>query len=126
MTDRGTRILVVDDSLEYLGFMEALLTAEGFEVTIASSVAAARDHLRNGRPDVIIADVRMPDMPAFGVLDLLEARAQTRDVPVLFCTGAEQEVEAAAERLRRPGTDVLFKPFDIDELLARVARLAKH
>ena len=126
MTEHGTRILVVDDSFEYLGFMETLLTAEGFEVTVASSLAGVRDHLRNGCPDVIISDVRMPDIPAFGVLDLIEADAKTRDVPVLFCTGAEQEVEAAAERLRRPATDVLFKPFDIDELLARVDRLAKR
>lgn len=126
MTDHRTRILVVDDSLEYLSFMETLLTGEGFEVTVASSIGAARNHLRDGLPDVIISDVRMPDLPPFGVLDLLEADARTRDLPVLFCTGAEQEVESAAERLKRPRTDVLFKPFDIEELLARVARLAKR
>jgi len=126
MTEFGTRILVVDDSIEYLGFMETLLTGEGFVVTLAASVGAVRDHLRDSRPDVIISDVRMPDLPAFGVLDLLKADPRTRDLPVLFCTGAEQEVEAAGERLQRPDTDVLLKPFDIDELLARIARLVKR
>ena len=91
MTDQGPRILVVDDSPEYLGFMETLLTAEGFEVTVAPTGAAVRRYLLDGCPDVIISDVRMPDMPPFGMLDLIERDAKTRDVPVLFCTGARHK-----------------------------------
>lgn len=123
MTNRSMRILVVDDSSEYLAFMKALLRAEGFEVMVAPSGNAARIALAEALPDLVISDVRMPDMPPFGVLDLIEADEKTRDIPILFCTGAVQEIEDAAERLQRPRTDVLPKPFDIDDLLARVARL---
>jgi DNA-binding response OmpR family regulator len=117
------RILLIDDSPEFLGFMEALLTSEGFAVSVAQTAGAVRARLADGRPDLIISDVRMPEMPAFGVLNLVEMDERTRDVPILFCTGAVQEVEEAGERLKQRGAQVLFKPFDIDDLLARIAAL---
>jgi CheY-like chemotaxis protein len=103
--------------------METLLKSEGFEVAAARSAEETRERLATMRPDLVISDVRMPRMPPFGVLDLLDRDEKTRHIPVLFCTGAVQEIEDAHMRLRRPGTDVLLKPFDIDELLARIARL---
>ena len=125
MTSRPTCILVIDDSKEYLGFMEALLTSEGFRVEPASSVEAARELLATIRPDLVISDVRMPGTPPFGILDLIDASEKTRGIPVLICTGAVQEVESAADRLKQPRRDVLFKPFDIDELLARVTHMTR-
>lgn len=117
------RVLVVDDSAEFLAFMQALLTSEGFTVDVAKSVDHARERLGRCLPDMVISDVRLPDTVPFGVLDLLQAEPKTDSLPVLFCTGAVQEVEEAQERLRGPHIDVLFKPFDIDELLSRIHRL---
>jgi DNA-binding response OmpR family regulator len=125
MTNRSLRILVLDDSPEYLAFMRALLTAEGFQVEVAQSGAAARTALATTLPDLIISDVRVPDMPAFGMLDLVDTDEKARGIPVLFCTGATREVEEAAGRLKRPRTEVLLKPFDVDDLLACVSRLAQ-
>ena len=123
MSNAGKRTIVIDDSPAYLGFMEVLLHGEGFCVQAAQSIEAARELLLTTRPDLIISDVRMPGSGAFGVLDLVDADDKTRTIPLLFCTGAVQEIEDAAERLTRARTDVLFKPFDIDDLLARIARL---
>ncbi len=122
MTHTPRRILVVDDAPDFLGFMETLLTSEGYAVAVAGSAPALRERLLIERPDLVIADVRMPGLAAFAVLDLLAADAKTRDIPVLLCTGAIQEVDEAAERLRRAGIEVLIKPFDIDDLLQLVAR----
>lgn len=119
-------ILIVDDSVEYLNFMQLLLGAEGFRAEIAASTTALRERLADGTPDLIISDVRLPGDVAFAVLDVLEATEATRHIPVLLCTGAIQEVEQQAERLHRAGLDVLFKPFDIEELLTRVARLCSR
>ncbi len=102
--------------------METLLTSEGYAVAVAGSAPALRERLLIERPDLVIADVRMPGLAAFAVLDMLAADAKTRDIPVLLCTGAIQEVDEAAERLRRAGIEVLIKPFDIDDLLQLVAR----
>jgi twitching motility two-component system response regulator PilH len=117
------RILIVDDSVEYLNFMQMLLGAEGFDAEVAASPADLSERLQDRRPDLVISDVRIPGHAAFAVLDLLAADERTRDIPVLICTGAVQEVEAATARLRGERIDVLFKPFDIEELLTRVARL---
>lgn len=119
----GKRILIVDDSVEYLNFMQLLLDAEGFEAWIAPSTAVMQDHLRDATPDLVISDVRIPGNGAFAVLDLLAADDATRRIPVLLCTGAVQDVEEQAARLKRDGIEVLFKPFDIEVLLDRVCRL---
>lgn len=119
----GKSILIVDDSVEYLNFMQLLLGAEGFQAEIAPTTAAMREQLRGSLPDLIISDVRMPGNGAFAVIDLLKADERTRNIPVLLCTGAVQEVEEQRDRLTRDGLDVLFKPFDIEVLLNHVSRL---
>ena len=126
MTDTppaAKHILIVDDSVEYLNFMQMLLHAEGFRAEVAETTDAFVEQLQYGRPDLVISDVRMPGQPPFAVLDLLTANEQTRSVPVLLCTGAVQEVEQQREHLRRDGLEVLYKPFDIEALLTCVSRL---
>jgi DNA-binding response OmpR family regulator len=119
----GKHVLVVDDSIEYLNFMQLLLVEEGFRADIAPTTDALLEQLRTAHPDLVISDVRMPGQDAFAVLDLLFADADTATIPILLCTGAVQEVEEQADRLKRQGVDVLLKPFEIDELLTRVSRL---
>jgi twitching motility two-component system response regulator PilH len=124
MNDHPRHLLVIDDSSEFLSFMEALLTSEGFSVETAASMATARERLALARPDLVICDVRMPGLEPFSVLQLLSSDDKTRAIPVLVCTGAVQEVDEAESWLRERGAEVLFKPFDIDDLLARIERLS--
>ena len=119
----GKHILIVDDSVEYLNFMQLLLSGEGFQAEIAATTTVMQDQLRRSRPDLVISDVRMPGNGPFAVLDLLAADERTRHIPVLLCTGAVQEVDQVADRLKRDGIEVLFKPFDIEVLLECVSRL---
>jgi DNA-binding response OmpR family regulator len=121
----GKQILIVDDSVEYLNFMQLLLRAEGFDAEVAASVAAMEQQLESATPDLIISDVRMPGNCAFAVLDLLRSNEQTRNIPILLCTGAVQEVEERTGLLDSGGIDVLFKPFDIEALLGRITQLCQ-
>jgi twitching motility two-component system response regulator PilH len=121
----GKQILIVDDSVEYLNFMQLLLRTEGFNAEVASSVAALEQQLEAATPDLIISDVRMPGNCAFAVLDLLRSSEQTRNIPILLCTGAVQEVKERAGLLESDRIDVLFKPFDIEVLLGRITRLCQ-
>jgi CheY-like chemotaxis protein len=122
MGDSRTCILVVDDAPEFLDFLDALLTAEGYRVVAAATWEAASAALASLRPHLVIADVRLGGQPAFAVLDELRADQKTRDIPVLLCTGAVSEVGERAEALRREGVEVLLKPFDLDVLLRTVVR----
>ena len=119
----GKHILIVDDSVEYLNFMQLLLGAEGFHAEVAPTTTAMQEQLHRLMPDLVISDVRMPGDGPFAVLDLLSADERTRQIPVLLCTGAIHDVEKQADRLKQQGIEVLFKPFDIDVLLERVTRL---
>jgi DNA-binding response OmpR family regulator len=119
----GKHVLIVDDSVEYLNFMQLLLAEEGFRADTAPTTDALQHQLLTALPDLVISDVRMPGQDAFAVLDLLHADARTATIPVLLCTGAVQEVEEQADRLKQQGVEVLFKPFDVEELLSRVSRL---
>jgi DNA-binding response OmpR family regulator len=126
MTNHLPRLLIVDDSAEFLSFMEALLTSEGFPVETAATAEAVRERVAATPPDLVICDVRMPDMEPFGVLSVLRENAHTRNVPVLLCTGAVQEVDQAERWLAERGVEVLFKPFDVEELLARIHKLSRR
>jgi DNA-binding response OmpR family regulator len=123
MGDERPCLLVVDDAPEFLEFMSMLLGAEGFEVAPARSLNEARALLARRTPHLVICDVQLVRHSAFAVLDTLRADERTRKIPILLCTGAVFEVEARAEELAEAGVEVLLKPFDIDDLLARVARL---
>jgi twitching motility two-component system response regulator PilH len=126
MTTPSLHLLVIDDSAEFLSFMEALLTSEDFRVDTAQSGEAALQRLAVALPDLVLCDVRMPDMEPFGILHLLRRDPRTRDIPVLLCTGAVQEVDAAASWLREHGVEVLLKPFDVEDLLARLQKLSSR
>ena len=119
-------VLVIDDSPELRDFVELLLTDAGYTVMTAASLVEAAAQLALRKPDLVIADVCLPDAPPFAVLDLLAADAATRDLPLLVCTGAVLQVDAAAQRLGAAGAGVVLKPFDIDTFVELVRQRCLH
>ena len=116
-------IMVVNDSVEFLQLMEELLTDEGYQVSIIESGAGTRAAAKRLRPDLLILDVRLPDMNGFEVLNLLQLDPDTASIPVLLCTAAAHDVQAQEPVLRQRGIPVLFKPFDLDDLLRTIRRI---
>lgn len=123
-TRRNQRILVIDQTQPILEFMDMLLRAEGYEVVAAPSLEGARRRLAGARPDLVICDPRAAGAPVLPTLELLESDEVTRDVPLLLCTCGISDVDASPERVLRPVTEILLKPFDIDDLLNATERLA--
>ena len=115
-----TRIMVVNDSMEFLQLMEELLTGEGYDVSLVETGAGTRAAAKQIRPDLLILDVRLPDMNGFEVLNLLRLDPDTQAIPVLLCTAAVRDVQAQEAVLRERGVPVLFKPFDLDDLLTAI------
>ncbi|EIC23554.1 putative bifunctional diguanylate cyclase/phosphodiesterase [Thiorhodovibrio frisius] len=118
--NKPASILVVDDIAENLGILKTILSAKRYEVRPLSSGELAVRAALSEVPDLILLDIMMPGMNGYEVCARLKADPLTRDVPVIFISAlhdAEDKVRAFAAG----GVDYVSKPFQVDEVLARVA-----
>jgi diguanylate cyclase (GGDEF)-like protein/PAS domain S-box-containing protein len=118
MNDQGD-ILVVDDTDLILQLITNILMLEGYRVRTADNGEEALALVEAGPPELILLDIRMPGMGGFEVLRELKGREESRDIPVIFLSGIT-EVEQVVEGLKLGALDFISKPFQRDELLARV------
>ena len=119
----GKTIVVVNDSPELLELAEMLLGDEDFDVKVALKGAGALELIRTTLPDVVILDIRLPDVSGWDILQALKLDPKTSAIPVLVCSAAVQELRTLDAQLARMGVDVLVKPFAIDTLLEKVRKL---
>jgi PAS domain S-box-containing protein len=112
-------VLIVDDTLPSLKLLSDVLAHEGFETLPANSGKLALATALVRHPDLILLDLRMPEMSGVEVLRELKSQAETRDIPVMVLT-AFSEVEDRVECLKLGAVDFIPKPFQREELLAKV------
>jgi two-component system response regulator MprA len=121
--DRRARILVVEDEPAVRESLVSSLTFEGYEVAEASDGVAALERLAKSEPDLVVLDVLMPRMD--GLTTCRRLRAQGSTLPVLMLT-ARDMVGDRVTGLDAGADDYLVKPFELDELLARVRALLRR
>lgn len=112
-------IMVVDDTIENLRLLTNLLGEKGYEIRPATSGRLALQAAMRSPPDLILLDVNMPEMDGYEVCRQLKEQETLRDVPVIFLTALTD----TSDKLRAfavGGVDYIAKPFQIDEVLARV------
>jgi signal transduction histidine kinase len=118
------RLLVVDDNADMRNYLLRLLH-DRWRVETASDGAVALEQIRKRPPDLIIADIMMPNVDGLELLRRLRNEAATAQIPVLLLSARAGE-EASVGGLRAGADDYLIKPFSRHELLARIeSRLAK-
>jgi two-component system, OmpR family, response regulator MprA len=117
------RILVVDDEPAVRESLATSLTFERYEVETAADGAAALEALDRVKPDLVLLDVLMPRLDGLTTCRRLRARGET--VPVLMLT-ARDTVGDRVTGLDAGADDYLAKPFELDELLARVRALLRR
>ena len=115
------RILVVDDLEENRDVLRRMLEKGGHQVLLAADGDAAVRQAIDGRPDVVILDVRMPGKDGFQVCRELRALAETASIPIVFLTANFAEEADRILGLELGGFDYLVKPVTRAFLLARVA-----
>ena len=112
-------ILVIDDNLEILDTMIAILEMERFEAIGAANGATGLQLARERQPDLIICDIRMPGMDGFAVRDQLLEDPATKSIPFIFLTAHADDL-SVKQGLAQGATDYVTKPFLPDNFLAKV------
>ena len=116
------RVLVAEDEPDVADALRQALTERlDVELDIVANGALVMDSVATRRPDLLILDVALPGLNGLDVFDLLRSDPRLQGVPVLFLTGLPERAEAATAATGVH--EVLAKPFDIDDLVARVRRL---
>lgn len=102
--------------------LEHKLTAAGYLVRCAEDGGAAHAAVEEGWPDLVVLDAMMPVMDGFEVLRRLKQTPAMRDIPVVMLTALKRDQDVLSA-LQIGAADYLSKPFNPDELVARLARL---
>lgn len=113
------RVLLVEDEASLRSTLKLNFELDGYDVTVASTGPDALERMRGARFDAVVMDVMLPEMDGFTVVETV--RLDGNATPVLFLTART----AAADRIRglKAGDDHLGKPFDLEELRLRLAKL---
>jgi len=112
-------ILVVDDTPANLDLLEDILARRDYEVRKIPSGQLALTSAKTMPPDLILLDIRMPDLDGYEVCEQLKADERTRSIPVIFIS-ALQDTSDKLQAFAKGGVDYITKPFHSDEVLARV------
>ncbi len=119
MTLKPAKILAVDDEPEMAEIARVVLERAGHEVTVETDGARALEMILEGRPDLVVTDLRMPGLDGLALIE--QIRARDLNIPVLVLT-AYASVDSAVEVMKRGAADYLAKPFTPEELTLRVER----
>ena len=113
-------VLIVDDTPQNLQVLGAILASEGLKIRLAANGALALRSVAARLPDLILLDIRMPEMDGIETCRRLRADPFTTAVPVLFLS-ASQEADERLGAFSAGGLDFIAKPFNAEEVLARVS-----
>lgn len=119
------RVLVVDDDPDILQFVQVNLELEGYTAERANSGRLALDVAKGALPDLVLLDVMMPEMDGLTVLRRLRSAPATANVPVILLT-AKALSEDRVRGLDLGADDYITKPFDVEELMARVRSVLRR
>ena len=116
------RLLVVDDEIRILKFLQSNLRALGYEVVTASNGTEALEQFHASQPDLILLDILMPEMNG---LDVLKEIRGFSSVPVIFLSAKGNERDKIAG-LDMGADDYIAKPFSPDELVSRIEAVMRR
>lgn len=114
-----TRILIVDDIEENLKVLTETLVEQGFYPLQAKNGERAIQIAKKAQPELILLDIKMPDMDGYETIAILKADPETRDIPVIFISALNQ-IEDKVKGFRSGAVDYVSKPFQKEEVIARV------
>ncbi len=112
-------ILVVDDTPENLHLLSRILTKEGYHVQGVKRGSTALKVIQASSPDLILLDIKIPDISGYEICQQLKENPATQDIPIIFISVLDDVVDKV-KALNMGGIDYISKPFHIAEVLARI------
>lgn len=112
-----SKILVVDDDLDILVVMEILLSMKGFEVDVTAKWENTFDKINSFKPDLILLDVLISGNDGRTLCKQLKSNPETKHIPIIMFSA---HPSAAATISEYGADDFIAKPFDVNDLLAKV------
>lgn len=112
-------VLVVDDKPDNLRLLSAILTDQGYEVRQALSGQMAITAAQNRPPDLVLLDIKMPDLNGYQVCEQLKTDERTRRIPIIFLSALDRSPDKV-KGFSAGGADYITKPFQSSEVLVRV------
>ena len=122
MEDKPT-VLIIDDDPGVHEMLTDVLSDEGYDVVAALNGREGLERLHERRPDVILLDLMMPVMDGWRFREEMRHLESARDIPVVVLSATHSIVDAARQ-IKADG--YIAKPFDLDQLLAKLAAYAAH
>ncbi|MEZ2236819.1 adenylate/guanylate cyclase domain-containing protein [Microcoleus sp.] len=112
-------ILIVDDMPDNLRLLSTMLTSHGYQVRKAINGQLALQGAQMSPPNLILLDINMPQMNGYQVCENLKKNEKTKDIPIIFISALDDVLEKV-KAFQVGGVDYITKPFQIEEVLARV------
>lgn len=119
--DKTKHILIVDDVTTNLKLAAEVLQGN-YKLSMAKSGAQALQFLQKAKPDLILLDIRMPEMDGYQTLDLIKSNPDTANIPVVFLTVDDQR-ESEIKGLKMGAMDFITKPFEPGIMLSRIDKI---
>lgn len=117
-----SRVLIVDDDIDIVSWLTNALTEHNFDVYKAFSGQEALSLIDEQPPDLILLDLKLPDLDGFTVIEMLRAQETTANIPVIVITGSsENEIHERIKVLEEER--VITKPFSFQDLVSEIKRL---
>lgn len=117
-------ILVVNDTQEILDLFRMILEDEGYRITALGFAVEDLRKIIDAAPDLVILDLVFDrEYVGWQTLQKMKMHRETEKIPVLVCTAEIRKAQEIQGYLTEKGVGLLLKPFDIDDLIAQVARL---
>ena len=127
MPEPQRHILCVNNDEAVLQVFRELLGEEGYRVTTQRFVIKDLEAIRADPPDLVVLDYMWAEEDGgWSMLQMLRMDRATAKTPIVLCTGAKNRVAELGDRLAQQDVRVVFKPFDIDELLGVIATALAH
>ena len=116
---KSYNLLIVDDTPDNLRFLATSLSNEGFKIRVALDGQLALAMVQHDLPHLILLDIDMPGMNGYQICDKFKENIRLKHIPIIFLS-AMHDNQAKVSAFQHGGVDYVTKPFQLDELVARI------